>query len=257
MGSGRAEYDAIAVTRSSPRQRYGFGDAYLPCERGRQPPPDFALAEALSPFTDEEAARLRRYVELAEQLKGSGFFQQGKAKFEIKSTPEGMSSELSHREDEEAVTVMVARLRKIHTEGRSGTASFPRTLKTLRRHTEERANASADWFREVLDSREEDVKLVLSTSLIGLVVEHRDDEGNLVKSVPLEPDQPFWDWVYGVYLHDDEEKLARVKYWTPMGAHRFNFLQMAWDLTRVYYGFTGIVREVLEEPALVSTATDT
>jgi hypothetical protein len=120
----------------------------------------------------------------------------------------------------------------------------------LREHNEGRTNPSGDWFRQVLDSRKKRSEEILNTSLIGLVTEQRDEQGN-VTSTHLDADQPFWDWVYGVYLHDDEEKLARVKQWSPIGAHRFMFLQMAWDLTSVYYGFTGIVREVLGEPVLV------
>jgi hypothetical protein len=58
--------------------------------------------------------------------------------------------------------------------------------------------------------------------------------------------------MYGVYLHDDADRLARVQSWTPEPIHRFIFLQMAHDLARIYYAFTGIVNEVLAEPALVS-----
>jgi hypothetical protein len=34
-------------------------------------------------------------------------------------------------------------------------------------------------------------------------------------------------------------------------AHKFNFLKIASDLAKVYYGFSGIVREVLAERELV------
>jgi hypothetical protein len=47
------------------------------------PPPDFALQQALEPFSTEEADRLRRYVELAEDLKACRFFQQRKQTLEI------------------------------------------------------------------------------------------------------------------------------------------------------------------------------
>jgi hypothetical protein len=218
-----------------------------------RPPPDFSLADALTPFSPEEVDRLKRYVERAKQLKESRFFQQ-EAKFNINVSPEGMTFDLPRGEDEELVTTMVARLRNLHSEGRPGTASFVRTVRMLRGHTEGRKNPSADWFRKVLDDREARVEQVMSTSVIGLVREHVDAEGNVVSTEEVAPDEPFWDWIYGVYLHDDEGRLARVQSWAPQPVHQFNFLQMANDLARLYYAFSGIVLEVLEEPALVPDA---
>jgi len=57
--------------------------------------------------------------------------------------------------------------------------------------------------------------------------------------------------LYGVYLHDDEDKLERVEEWKLLPVHQFIFLQIATNLARAYFAFTGIVREVLDEPALV------
>jgi hypothetical protein len=49
------------------------------------------------------------------------------------------------------VTVMIARLRKLHTKGKPGTASFMQTVHLLHTHTEGSVNSSTDWFRKVLD----------------------------------------------------------------------------------------------------------
>ena len=148
---------------------------------------------------------------------------------------------------------MVTRLRKLHTEGRPGTASFKRTVQLLRAHTVEGDSSNADWFRKVLDHYEGQVELATESALIGLAKERVDDEGNTI-SEAVSPDETFWDWVYGVYLHDDPDRLARVEEWRLIGAHKFNFLKMASDLAKVYYSFFGIVRDVLEEPGLVPSA---
>jgi hypothetical protein len=162
-----------------------------------------------------------------------------------------MTFELPHGEDDELVTAMVTRLRKLHVEGKSNAASFQRTVQMLRGHTEGRANASAEWFREVLDAREADVERILKTSMIGLSRQTVDAAGNVVSNEAIQPDETFWDWVYGVYLHDDEDKLERVEEWKLLPVHQFIFLQIATNLARAYFAFTGIVREVLDEPALV------
>jgi hypothetical protein len=147
--------------------------------------------------------------------------------------------------------VMLVRLRNLADGGRPGTASFPQTLEILRSHIKGRGDPSADWFHKVLDNKEARVAEIKSTSLIGLYAESVGAEGQTV-SEAASPEETFLDWLYGVYLHADEERLARVEFWRPLsGAHEFNFLQMADSLAREYYGFTGIVKEVLDDPALV------
>lgn len=150
--------------------------------------------------------------------------------------------------------MMVTRLRKLHSRGDPGSASFKRTLRMLREHTATRDNASATWFRHVLQGHQTAIEEINRTSLIGLVREQVDSEGNVVSTEQVSPAETFWDWVYGVYLHDAEDKLARVESWRPISLHKFNFLQMATDLSRLYYSFSGIVREVLAVPTLVPRA---
>ena len=66
----------------------------------------------------------------------------------------------------------------------------------------------------------------------------------------MTPDENFWDWIYGEHLHDDPTWRVRLEAWAPVGAHKFNFLKMASDFAKIYYAFSGIVREVLAEPDL-------
>jgi hypothetical protein len=215
------------------------------------PPPDFDLREALEPFTAEEVRQLRRYIELAQELRDSRFFEQYRQTFEIRFSEGTMTSELPFGEDDELITTMVARLRKLHSPGReAGTASFERIVRLFRAHGDVIDNASADWFRKVLDHYQAQVELASTSALIGLAKERVDEEGDTV-SETVSPADMFWDWVYGVYLHDDPGRFARVQEWSFTGAHKFNFLKMASDLAKIYYSFLGIVRDVLEEPGLV------
>ena len=43
----------------------------------------------------------------------------------------------------------------------------------------------------------------------------------------ISPEDMFWDWVYGVYLNDDVDRLGRVEAWKPIAAHKFNFIKIA------------------------------
>jgi hypothetical protein len=213
------------------------------------PPTDFELHEAFEPFSKDEAGRLRHYIELCEKLRGSRFFDQYVQRFEIKASSDSISFELPY-DDDEAVTTMVARLRKLHLEERPGAASFPRTVRLLRQHTQGRNNPSVDWIRKLLDHYEQQVDLATQAVVIGLSREVTDAQGNTI-SEPVTPDENLWDWVYGELLHDDADRRARLKAWAPIEAHRFNFLKIASDLAKVYYSFSGIVREVLEESVLM------
>jgi hypothetical protein len=218
-----------------------------------QPPANFSLRDALTAFSADEVVRLERYNRRATELKDSRFFQTP-AKFTMNVVAgRDATFDLARGEDEEQVTTMVTRLRNLHEEGRPGTASFPRTVSLLRGHTKGKS-PSARWFRVVLDDRQANVPHVTSRALIGLAREYVDKDGNVIRSEDVPPDEPFLDWMYGYYLHDDEERLARIQSWAPQPIHRFNFLQMASELARIYYGFTGIVKEVLAEPSLLPAA---
>jgi hypothetical protein len=73
---------------------------------------DFDLRQALDPFSTEETQRLRRYVELADELGACRFFQQRKQTLEISfSAEEGMTVDLPV---DELITTMAARLRTLH-----------------------------------------------------------------------------------------------------------------------------------------------
>ena len=165
-----------------------------------------------------------------------------------------MSYAMPFGEDEDKITAMAARLRKLHTEGRSGTASFSRTVGLVRSHVTPDRNSSAKWLETVLDHHETQAELATKGALIGLVVERQGPDGETV-SEEISPEQIFWDWLYGVYLHDDEDRLERVEAWQSIGAHKFNFLKTASDLAKVYYAFFGIVRDVLAEPELCPPTT--
>jgi hypothetical protein len=60
-----------------------------------------------------------------------------------------------HGEDDELVTAMAPRLRKLHTEGRRDAASFPRIVQLLRAHAEPKNNSHSKWSSKV--TRGEDV----------------------------------------------------------------------------------------------------
>jgi hypothetical protein len=215
------------------------------------PPTDFELQKAFEPFSADESSRLRRYVELCEELRRSRFFDQYVQRLEIKASSDTISFDLPYQDDE-AVTTMAARLRKLHLEERAGAASFPRTVRLLRQHAKRRRNPNGDWIRKLLEHFEKQVELATQTVLIGLARETTDAQGNVITEA-VTPDENFWDWVYGELLHDDVARRERLRAWAPIEAHRLNFLQIASSLGKIYYGSSGIVREVLEEPALNST----
>jgi hypothetical protein len=205
------------------------------------PPRGYAIGKALTPFSETESRRLRRYVEHVKRLRHSSFFEQEGLGLEIKLTSASMSAEVLPRNahGDELVTTMVARLRNVHAVGRPGAASFPQIVGMLRSHAERKGNQHSRWLLKVLDREEATIRTILDVALIGLVHQRVDAEGNVISSESITPEQAFKDWLYGVYLHDDEERLMRVEQWKAIPVHRYTFLQTATQLSRAYYAFSG------------------
>jgi hypothetical protein len=215
------------------------------------PPAGYNIAEALTPFSVIEVHRLRRYVRHAEELRVSRYFEDAKKDTVVMFAPGRVDFDVpENAADEEKLAAMLIRLRKLHAPGRASEASFPRIVKMLRSHAQAKGNWHSEWFLQVIEHEEEGIRLILSTSFLKLVGELKDVEGNVLSRELVTPEQAFTDWLYGKYLHDDEDKLERVEYWLPVPIHRFTFLQTAAKLARAYYAFTGIVREVLDEATL-------
>jgi len=111
------------------------------------------------------------------------------------------------------------------------TAKADGTARLVRAHVQSRQNSSATGlglFSITIRPGGAGVEL----GLIGLVREEVDEKRNTVSETTVSPGEPFWDWMYGVYLHAAPERYERVQQWRYIGAHKFNFLKMASDLAR-------------------------
>src|SRR5437879_1373356 len=107
----------------------------MPDESGRLLPEDVNFARAFSPFTKTEHDRLARFVKRADRLAASSFWNRTtRHSTTITITRNAPTSlEMTHVEgagdEDEALHVMLARLRHFYQEGSQKAASFPRILR--------------------------------------------------------------------------------------------------------------------------------
>jgi hypothetical protein len=226
----------------------------MPDEQGPLNLDEINLADALTPFSRQEQARLVRYGVRAERLASCSFFKRDKPGLTMNMNPtEGFTAEMPHApdEDDEAIDAMYQRLRNLYSPGRSTAASFKRIVGLLRDHAAAKGSPDANALLSLLDEVEKAEERAATTGPgIGMVRETRDETGNVI-SHSTHPREVLEDWMYGEHLHDDEDRLARIEPFRDIGAHRFTALSVATDLARVYVSFSRwIVARVLDEASL-------
>jgi hypothetical protein len=225
----------------------------LPDDEGRPIPEDVDWPHALTPFSAEERIRLERYVVRAERLSRASFWQRKKQSLNVRmAVGEAATVEMAHVEgdDDEALDAMFARLRQLWAKGRRTAASYPRTVAILRDHAISKAPAGQTLL-ELLDALDA-MQATAETSGpgIGLQSQAQHPDGT-VTSRDVPPQEAFEDWLYGEFLHDDEERIARIDVFRPHGAHLYVALAVATNLAHVYvWTARFLVNRVLVEDSL-------
>jgi hypothetical protein len=210
----------------------------MPDEEGQPVPEDVDFAEALSPFSREEQARLVRYTVRAERLANCSFFERREQRLSANySVDEGLTVAMTHapvKEEDEAIDAMFQRLRIFYAPGRARSTSFSRTMTLLRAHAEASPGDESAKLIGLLDAiKQTEERAATSGPGIGMVIETRLQDGSK-SSRNVEPREAFEDWMYGEHLHDDEERLARIEPFRDHGVHRYVALAVATDLAHVY-----------------------
>lgn len=215
---------------------------------------DVVFADALTPFAREEQARLVRYVVRAERLHRCSFWGRQRSLTIKAGMDEPLTFEMPDHDDpfDEATDAMFQRLRHFYQRGVKRAASYERISGMLREHAKAAGTAEADRLLQLLDHCDALVEnAAMSGPGIGLVREHFDEATGTTTSYPTTPREVFEDWLYGEYLHDDEDRLARIEPWRDLGAHLFTALAVARDLAQFYIAFSNdLVQRVLDEPSL-------
>jgi len=195
------------------------------------------LPSAFRPFIPDERDRLRRFAAKTVELRELSFVQQGSPTLHMKSGSEGFSYVLGPDVGRERVTSALVPVRILYR--RDENISFVKTVELLVDHVDETRDDSAA-LRALLERARQGIAAVFSNTTI-VFLDRGTDDGTLVDGRQI-----FEDWMYGDYLHDDEQRRERIEPYRFDGSQEFTFLQLLWSLAVGYIVFS----ELFVEPLL-------
>lgn len=202
---------------------------------------------ALTPFELSDIARLRRYAQKAHELRDSQFMREPQ-EFRPSTDEYGFVTYEISNASREVVSAIMAPLRLLYSQ--RDNVSFARTRAMIGQHAPAQGTAAAECLRERLRDFKKGLQEVMAVDPD--MGQYQVDEAGEITTIH-EPTthEIFEDWLYGEYLHDDEDRLARIESWRSIGIHEFLFLRTARDLVTVFADFASeIVSPILGEPAL-------
>lgn len=207
------------------------------------------LESALAKFERLELQRLRRYAEKADQLLKSRFLQEQQT-FNPSTDANGVVIYEITNASREVVSAVIPPLRLLYSQ--RDNVSFVRVRGLIGRHAATRGTKEAARLLEILNLYKLRANQILSVDP-DMGTYHVDERGEITPIHVPTTREIFEDWLYGEFLHADEERLARIDGWRSIGIHEFLFLSTARQLSVLYSEFSDrIVRPIVDRPGLAN-----
>jgi len=200
------------------------------------------LESALDKFGQVELQRLRRYVEKADELRGSQFLSEQQA-FQPQTDHAGHVTYEITNATREVVSAIIPPLRMLYSQ--NDNVSFVRVRALIGRHAAARKTAEGDRLLEILTLYKLRANQILTFDP-DMGMYEVGEMGEVTPTHKPTTREIFEDWLYGEFLHDDEERLARIEGWRSIGIHEFLFLSTARQLAVLYAQFGNrVVRPIV------------
>jgi hypothetical protein len=208
------------------------------------------LAAGLVPFSNEERGRLRLYVEKADEIRSSRFFERQHV---IRpNLEEGVPfTYVLENAEREVVSAVMPPLRLLYATTEN--VSFRGILSLIGRKAVERSSPESARIRTALRQFSRAATEVLKFDP-DMGISSVDENGDLVTVSKPTMREILEDWLYGEYLHTDPLRRARLDQWRSIGVHEKLFLDAVRSLGDVYIQFADeIVTPILAESSLASS----
>ncbi len=197
-------------------------------------------AEIYAPFNEGDAARLRTYVRLVDDLVGSSFFEAAKdMSLIIGAEMEGPASEELTYPGEEAVRAVVAPFRQLYNHREP--SSYDAVLNLLSDHVHDRESLRQAEAQEALRDLKKWKREALRFQGFAMNL-------NGWRPAPKDIIDLFFN---GLYFHSDHEQAGILDGGMPDAFLRFEFLMTVQILARVFAVGRNVVRIVLDETAVL------
>ncbi len=205
--------------------------------------------DAFTPFSSDELRRLERYATRTHELFDCPFIQQEQVSLTLSGgSGLGLTTSFAGVQDQELRGALML-LRPLHLQTEK--AGFAQVQAMMKRHARgkgtpegKQAVAAVKSYTKALNSIRRDPELVQ------LREQRVDAAGTVLHERDVPPERIFDDFLYGLYFHEDEERIARIGDWLPSEIQRFIFIGTVRRVARVYTAFAGTPRAILREPSL-------
>jgi hypothetical protein len=196
--------------------------------------------EIYAPFNEGDAARLRTYVRLVDDLVGSSFFEAAKdMSLTIGAEMEGPASEELTYPGEEAVRAVVAPFRQLYNHREP--SSYDAVLNLLSDHVHDRESSRQAEAQEALRDLKKWKREALRFQGFAMNL-------NGWRPAPKDIIDLFFN---GLYFHSDHKQAGILDGGMPDAFLRFEFLMTVQTLARVFAVGRNVVRLVLDETAVL------
>lgn len=208
----------------------------------------FDIVAAVTPFSAEEWARLKRYVDRTRRLYETPFIQKGNTSLKLAWAGQELRTELDGGDDKElAQALMLFRPLWLPQEN----AGFSRVQAMVKRHAHAKATPEGRELISIVKTYTAAIERILSDrELLALDEELVDSTGKRVNTEEVTPRRVFEDFLYGLYFHEDENRIARIGEGLHSEMQRFIFVSTVKQLIRVFTGFAGTPRAILRHDDL-------
>ncbi len=209
-----------------------------------------AFRHALTAFQRADLERLRRYHRKAEELRASHFLSEPQH-FRTRTDSRGQVAYEISNASREVVSAIVAPLRLLYSQ--RDNVSFNRIRAMIGRHASSPPTKDAAALLALLAFYKTRLNQGMSFDP-DMGIFHVDEAGEVTPIHVPTTREIFEDWLYGEFLHDDEERLSRIEDWRSIGIHEFLFLSTARELATLYVEFADrVVGPILNEPRLAAS----
>jgi hypothetical protein len=203
------------------------------------------ISEIYSPFDAADARRLRVYVDDVETLVASSFFK-GPALSLTVGGPDLEGQGISEKLDgpnEEAVRAVAGLFRSLYDDNEP--TSYNATLSLLGRNVHEHESPRQRDAKDALrDLRKWKARALLPG---GMTIKSNGRELTTVDLIDL--------FLYGRYLHKDDEKVGTLQDFPLDAVLMFEFMGAVQRLARIFWVGRNVVKPILETPSVLPTPT--
>lgn len=243
-----AAVDAVPAVATSRRQNSAPSVGHSAHTRAM---PEGAIdpIAAFAPFSPDEWARLERYRDRTRKLYECAFIQHSQTKWSLSGETGKPVLSTVEAGDERDLHEALLLFRPLWLQEEN--AGFARVQAMVKRHAHDKGTDEARLAIDAVKTYTKSLDIILSEPQLITLRERRvNSEGAIVSEEEVTPRRVFDDFLYGLYFHEEDDRIRRIGEWLHSDAQRFIFLTTLRHVARVYTAFAGTPVAILREPAL-------